>query len=189
MSFPFLFHIDEQQADGSPDKLTDADYQGDEYARPGRQGKTGRRHKETALAPAKLQRKEKQEVGEQTGESEYQDALGKGGVDVEDKQDEHYLKRRTKTASQFKRNGRDERLAVLVVQGGNLAVDGVKLLFVFLYETTRPAFQTRNMAHEAHQPDGHAFSVAFYKEPHAENAKRTSRRKDYVDNEIAKRFG
>ena len=75
-----LFKINEQKAYGRPYKLPYTHDKGDEYAGTGRQGKACSWHDEAALAPAKLQWDEKQQIGEQAGKSKYEHALGENDI-------------------------------------------------------------------------------------------------------------
>ena len=184
-SHPLLLKIYQQQSYGGPYQFAYADYQCNENSCASRQRKAGGRHDKAALAASELQRKEKQEVGKQAGERQYEHALQERGMYVwKHEQDEHYLECRTEAARKLEQNGGNECLGVLVVQRGYLAVYGVKLLLVLFDEPTRPLLQAGNVAHDVHQPNCHAFTIALQEKPHAKRAENSCRRKQHADKEV-----
>ena len=157
--------LDEEQSDGCPYEFPDTYDEGHEDACAGRHAQSACRHEEAAFASAKLQRHEEEHVGEERGEGQDEHTLDVVDAWHEEQQDEHDLECRCEAAGQFEENGCEERVGILVVEGGYLPVDVVELLAMFLDEGFCPFLDKGQVAQYLHQAHGESLFVAFEKEP------------------------
>ena len=149
MTFPVCLH--KQQTYPCPHKLAQSYYQCGEYSGSRSCSETCRRHEESALASAYLQRHEEQQVGKQTCERQYQYALHKAHAGRHQCDDDVNLSHRAEAARQFQHHCGCEPAFALCVQRRRLAVYVFYFLTVARGEGFHSLFQHRHVACEVYQ--------------------------------------
>lgn len=169
-SFLVPLHLHEYYADKDPDDLTDAADDADEDAEGGGETEDGDGEYEAAFLHAELHGQEADDVCEERGEGEDEDAVGEvqqqacgaaAAVDAKEEKHEEDLEALYYAREILQQQAGVERTLVLTVEGGNLTVDVEQRLTVAFREATAPAFQAGDAASPSQHLQHQAVLVAL----------------------------